>query len=818
MYTFKPATARVRHMRELIRDRVIRHDTELLDMITEGEKKYGHMTPILKKSMVNLEITKKMQVEVQDFELIVGSRGKYFCGSTMDPRTFGMNTIILRDIETGVMKLQEDGLYHTGPEELVQMSIAPEDVEKIKQYADFWADRYIGAPAQAWQPDGFLEEFADLEASSYGDPGMGIMMLPAGHLIAGYPKIIGQGYAAIQKVADDWLAAHRGRLMGEDVNKCIFYKAASLCCQAAGELCLRFAEAVARLRENTTEEERIKELEMMEESLRWMSHGPARTFYDACQGVMMYQNYLQLFEMYPSPAFGRFDQYTWPYLKKDLEAGRITMDYAQEIVDAFFLKANCFYAGGKGRLSQTTGIGNTYQHTTIGGVDPDTGEDATNPVTYMVLETMGRLLLHDPTISLRINKNTPDSLWDCALATSRLVGGLPLFQNDEVIVPSLMRELGWDAHDARDYGVIGCQEIVGCGNDYPAGNGMPAPHASIYYGVCLAMALNNGVNPMNGKQAPIHTGYLYEMETIEQVREAYRKMSEYIFNWHVTMNNYTEYYLPYFWPQPALSISVEGCMEQGKDIVAGGAKHNSYGGTATGLATIADSFSTIKYMCFDKKLCTTRELYDAVMANWEGYEPLRQQILSEVPHFGNADPYADMEMKWCVDTYVDQCSKVYSIRADTYKSGQYGAADHIVQGYKTWATPDGRKAGTPIADAASPAQGRDKNGPTAVFTSSLSYDHHKMLDGIALNLRMHPTVLSNDEGVEKLRDITKAYFDQGGLECQYNVVDTNTLRKAQDAPGTYRDLVVRIAGYSAYFIELDRDLQNDIISRNENLL
>jgi len=177
-----------------------------------------------------------------------------------------------------------------------------------------------------------------------------------------------------------------------------------------------------------------------------------------------------------------------------------------------------------------------------------------------------------------------------------------------------------------------------------------------------------------------------------------------------------------------------------------------------------------------------------------------------------------MEMKWCVDTYVDQCSKVYSIRASKYKSGQYGAADHIVQGYKTWATPDGRKSGTPIADAASPAQGRDKNGPTSVFTSSLSYDHHKMLDGIALNLRMHPTVLSNDEGVEKLRDITKAYFEQGGLECQYNVVDTNTLRKAQDTPGTYRDLVVRIAGYSAYFIELDQDLQNDIISRNENLL
>ena len=606
--------------------------------------------------------------------------------------------------------------------------------------------------------------------------------------------------------------------MGDDATKYPFYKAASLMCQAASELCLRYAEACARKREETKDEKRIKELEMMEDSLRWLSHGPARNFYEAVQGTMMYQNFIQLWEPYPSPSLGRFDQYTWPYLKKDLEAGTITEDYAQEIVDAFFLKANCFYQGGKGRLAQTTGIGNTYQHTTLGGVIPETGEDATNPVTYMVMETVGRLLLHDPTISLRINKNTPDKLWDCALATSKIVGGLPLFQNDEVIIPSLVRELGWELRDARDYGIIGCQEIVGCGNDYPAGNGMPAPHASMHYGVALAMALNDGKNPFNGKQCPIHTGYLYEMNSIEEVREAYRKISEYVFNWHVSLNNYTEQFLPYFWPQPGLSISVEGCMEQGKDIVAGGAKYNSFGGTATGLATIADSFSTIKYMCFDKKLCTTRELYDAVMANWEGYEPLRQKILEEVPHFGNADPYADMEMKWCIDTYLDQCSKVYSSRSKIYKSGLYGAADHVAQGYHTWATPDGRLSGTPIADAASPAQGRDKNGPTAVFTSALVYDQSRMMDGIALNLKMHPSVLSNQEGVDKLRDVSKAYFDQGGLEVQYNVVDSETLKAAQQDPNSYRDLVVRIAGYSAYFVELSRDMQNDLISRNENRL
>ena len=243
-----------------------------------------------------------------------------------------------------------------------------------------------------------------------------------------------------------------------------------------------------------------------------------------------------------------------------------------------------------------------------------------------------------------------------------------------------------------------------------------------------------------------------------------------------------------------------------------------YAGTATGLATLADSLTTIKYMCFDHDYCTTKELYDATMANWEGYEPLRQRILAEVPHFGNNDPYADEEMNWVVNMYYDICSKLYSTRAKRYKAGLYGASDHVNQGKVTWGTPDGRKFPDPIADAASPAQSRDRIGPTGVFASSCCYDQSKYLGGIALNLRMHPSVLANDEGIGKLRDITKDYFRHGGMEVQYNVVDTETLKAAQKDPDSHRDLVVRIAGFSAYFIELAEDLQNDIMARNENVL
>jgi formate C-acetyltransferase len=209
-------------------------------------------------------------------------------------------------------------------------------------------------------------------------------------------------------------------------------------------------------------------------------------------------------------------------------------------------------------------------------------------------------------------------------------------------------------------------------------------------------------------------------------------------------------------------------------------------------------------------------MYDAVMANWEGCEPLRRRILETVPHYGNADPYADDEMAFVINLYQKQCSECSSQRSKVYKAGMYGAADHVLQGEFTWATPDGRKMGEPIADAVSPAQNRDKNGPTAVFHSACCFDHTKFMDGMALNLRMHPSVVSRDDGIEKLRILTKSYFESGGLECQYNIVDTETLRRAQENPDDYRNLVVRIAGYSAYFVELGRALQDDIISRNEN--
>ncbi len=814
MYEFRDATERITTLRKKIRDRIVWCDSERAVYITEACKQYEHYPPVLKRALMLKYLNEKRTILVQDDELIVGNKGKNIFSSPRYPEWGGTSLWVLGPV-LGHQWVLKDGIYYTPEGEEPKQCITEEDFHQLLEAADYWKDHQMDLPSTSWTPDCY-KELEDMGVTSYMKMGASPYGLSSGHVISGYEKIINTGYKAIKEEAQNWLDNHYEDIMGDDMEKYIFYKAVIAVCEAGEIQAHRYAEACRAKANEVESEDRKQELLKMADSIDWLAENPARNFWEACQGTILYHLLITMETVIPGPAFGRFDQYTWPFLEKDLKEGNLTEDEAQEIVDAFFLKANCFYDAGPPVVAQTTGIGNTYQHTTLGGVDKKTGEDATNPVTYMVLETMGRLKLHDPTISLRINKNSPDKLWECAFETNKLVGGLPLLQNDEVIIPAIIKELGFELEDARDYGIIGCQEIVGCGTDWARPNGTNPPHCSMLWGAMLMIALNNGVNPLNGAQGSLKTGYLYEMNSIEEVRQALKKVATFYTKMMVSYGNYVQEVSVPLAPQPAMSISIKGCMEKGKDCTNGGAKYNTFGGTATGLATIADSLTTIKYMCFDKKLCTTKELYDAVMANWEGHEELRQRIVNEVPHYGNADPYADEELDWVVNLYYEICGECSDQFSDVYKAGLYGASDHVAQGYRTWATPEGRHTGEPIADAMSPVQGFDKCGPTAVFASTVTFDHHHYMDGIALNLRIHPSALSSEDGVQKLVNMTKTYFEQGGLEVQYNIVDTETLRAAQAEPEKYRDLVVRIAGYSAYFVELTRDQQNDVIARNEN--
>ena len=819
MYEFRTITPRIEKFRNAVRDRVVEIENERSLIVTEEYKKYKYYPPILRKPLITKAICEQMTVRVEDNEIFVGQVGKYgfdeensITSSCLFPE-IGGSAWFYNAFDEG--RFVDDGtgrLWYAG-DFAEKVFITKEEAEIAMTYREFWEEHSFGSSYNAWHPDGF-SEFVDLRSHEYYNEN--IVVGASGHLTPGYHNIISTGYSAIRKKAQDFLDEHKGDFMGRDVEKYMFYQSITVICDGIITLHKRYAKACSDKAAACADPARKAELEMMADGLEWISEKPPRTFWEALQMVLLYKLLIIIDSSMAGIAFGRVDQYSWPFLEKELEAGSMTMDRAQEIIDYFVLKSSNFFNARDPIGALNVGAGNTFQHVTLGGVFPGTGEDATNPVTYLFLETMARLYLHDPLTSLRVHKDTPKELWECAIAVTERVGGMPLFQNDDVIIPGLMKRLDFSLEDARDYSIIGCQEIVGSGNDYPEASGTNHPSA-VWYGSTLVTAMNNGVNPLYNVDSGVRTGYLYEMESIDEVRTAMKKMMRWTLRWSASMNNFAQWVGRWECYHAILSLAMDDCMEKGMDCHQGGARYNSFGSTATGLATIADSLATIKYMCFDKKICTTRELFDAYMADWEGYDDLRQRILRDVPHYGNDDPYVDDEMAWAANTYIELCDEVSSLRTDKYKPGMYTGSAHIDQGLKTWATPDGRKKGQPVADAASPVQGRDVNGPIAVLNSANCFDQGCMQNGMCLNLKLHPTALQGD-GREKLAMMTQSYFERGGAEVQYNIVGSETLRAAQKEPEKYRDLIVRVAGFSAYFTELADNLQNDLISRQDHML
>ena len=302
---------------------------------------------------------------------------------------------------------------------------------------------------------------------------------------------------------------------------------------------------------------------------------------------------------------------------------------------------------------------------------------------------------------------------------------------------------------------------------------------------------------------------------MDEVLAAYKAQMDYFTKWQVSMVNCYEYIYGFHRPLPLLSATMTGCMESGLDVLWGGAKYNGAGNSSIGHGTVADSLNVIDYVCFKKKIATTRELYDALMANWEGYEDLHQYILGKVPHFGNNDPEADKYLEFVADTYADGITRGESPRGCKWSAGCWPVTLNVVMGMFNAATPDGRKLGEPLSDGISPVQGMDKNGPFSTINSMLKFDQSKYANGTLCNMKFHPTALQGEHGVEKLRAVMESYFQGGGTELQLNIVSADTLRDAQVHPENYQDLVVRVAGFSAYFVEVFKESQDDLIRRTE---
>lgn len=647
MYEFQPVTDRVKRLRERYRTTPVILDSEHARLVTEAYQKYAHEVAIVKRALMLKYVCDKRTVRVEDDELIVGNMGVHYRGTSISP-DYGMEWLIDE---------LDSGEFDRRGTQLEKMECSEEDREYFRSIWPYWKENSASTFVDRALPDGFEKT---LGAGVLTHRIKGNADMPTGHFDANFKKALEKGFGAIRKEAQEKIDAMFGKIGAEDPQKYLFYKAIVIVCDAIILLSKRYAQA-CREKAESANESRKHELLEMAESLERIMENPCETYQDAVQCVFLYQLVLAIDGNLAGISYGRFDRYVYPYLKKDMESGKITKEYAQEVLDCFFIKICDMFKGRSHFVSMGAGGYTSGQQMTLGGVDRD-GNDASNELSYMMLEASARLALHSPPLSLRIHQNTPRKLWEAAVECTKHVGGIPTFQNDEVIIP-MMVKTGYSLEDARDYCLLGCVEPGGSGNDFAACGG---PHAKAYLNManCLIVALNDGVNPLNGEQSGLKTGKLCDMTSFDQVLEAYRKQSDYFVDWHISLNNMLEFMTHNLMPIPMLSATLDGCMEKGLDASAGGAKYNGCGSAAVGCGTVANSLAAIKWAVFDEKLCTTQEFYQAWMNDWKGYEELRLRIVNQAPHYGNNIDWVDELARWAMDVYADHYNKGTFLRGN----------------------------------------------------------------------------------------------------------------------------------------------------------
>jgi formate C-acetyltransferase len=803
-WTLKPVTDRVARQREQYRDVKPEVCIARYRILTEFYVNHPELNGILRRAKAMREIFEQIPVRIGDDEVIVGAQSAKYRAGALYPEN--CVTYIKDEIGSGTIATREIDPY----------DISVDDRAYINKTVDYWLKgESTHAKTQAYYP----EEYAPHDFNGVTMIGrMCISDTPVGHFVTGYDKAIRVGFKAIKAEAEQKMAEIVAQTMPGNTNEQYnFYRAVAIVSEGMITLTKRYA---ALAREKAAIEKnpaRKAELLNMSEVLDWCMENPCRTYHEALQCLYMYQTCLCLEANMHGITMGRVDQYLGDFLERDLASGAVTEAYAQELLDLFYLKVAEMNKPWSGGATQSAPGYTSGQMMAMGGVDKD-GSDASNRVTYMMLQCVSRLVLHDPPQSLRIHKNTPPELWEAAIETTKICGGLPTFENDDVIIPALIKR-GLTLEDARNYSPIGCVEPGGNGNDWPACGGTGSM-SYINLPNAVLLAINDGrltmplFTPPGGDvpQVGLPTGHLYEMESFEQVKEAYRKQVEYFVRWHVLINNNAEYVTRELLPLPVVSATMGGCMEKGKDVMYGGAKYNGSGIPGIGIGNVADSLYMIKHLCFDTKKCTTRELYDALINNWKSYEDLQQYIKSSNLHYGNAVPEVDALAAWASETFAETITSCTGPRC-SYTAAMFPVTANVMFGMFTGATPDGRTAGTPLADGISPVQQMDKNGPTAVVRSVAAIDQTAFANGTLLNMKFSPSALNGKDGITKLSQLIQTYFELGGMELQINVISAETLRDAQKNPDNYKNLVVRVAGFSAYFVELHITGQNDLISR-----
>ncbi len=573
---------------------------------------------------------------------------------------------------------------------------------------------------------------------------------------------------------------------------------------------LRHAEKAAELAKKEKDPQRKKELKLISDICLHIPANAPRNFWEAIQ-YYWFVHLGVITELNPWDAFnpGKLDQHLFPFYNTDIGNGTLTKEKAVELLQAFWIKFNNQPAPPKvGVTAEESCTYTDFAQINNGGLKPD-GSDAVNELSYIILDVIGEMKLVQPSPSVQISKKTPDSFLKHTLKVVRKGYGQPSIFNMDAIIQELVGQ-GKTVEDARNGGTSGCVETGAFGKENYNLTG--------YFNLTkvFEITLNNGIDPRSGKRIGLKTGEPESFNSFEELFAAFRKQLSYFINIKITGNNVIERIYADYMPVPFLSLLIDDCIARGKDYHDGGARYNTSYIQGVGIGTMTDSLAAIKNTVFDKGIVGFGELLKALGNNFENNEKLRQILLNKTPKYGNDEDYADDIMLDLFEAYYGEVNGRKNTKGGEYRINLLPTTVHVYFGSVIGATPDGRKAGEPLSEGISPVQGSDRNGPTAVIKSVGKMDHIRT-GGTLLNMKFTPQVLEGDTGITKLTHLVRSFFKLDGHHIQFNVVTAQTLREAQKRPEKYRDLIVRVAGYSDYFVDLGQDLQNEIIRRTEHV-
>lgn len=752
----------------------------------QNEGKYS--IPMM-RAMNFMEICNKKYIYIGDDELIVGERGEKPKSVSTFPE---LTCHSVEDLK--VLNSRDQQRY----------LISDEDIETYsREVIPYWTgrsqrDRIFSRVPDEWKDAyeaGLFTEFMEQRA-------------PGHTCLDG--KIYKKGMLDFKNEIEESISKLDYFNDPEAIDKEEQLRAMSLSCDALIRLGERHAERAEEIASHEGNPKRVKELLRIAEVCRRVPAHAPRNFMEAIQ-MYWFVHLGVITELNGWDAFnpGHFDQHLAPFYEEDLKAGRLTREEAKELISCFWIKVNNQPAPPKvGVTASESGTYNDFTNINIGGVKPN-GSDGVNEVSYLMLEVIEELHILQPGSSVHISSVTPNRFLHSAIKVIRRGYGYPSIFNPDIYIQQMLRS-GKSLEDAREGGCSGCIEVGAFGKEaYLLTGYLNVPKI-------LEVTLFNGINPVTGKKVGVETGDPREFTTYEELYNAFYKQLRYVIDLKIRVNQYIDRMYARYFPATFLSVITDDCIKKGRDYYNGGPRYNTTYIQCTGLGTVADSLSAFKKHVFDDKTITTDQLMKAISVNFAGEEVLRQRIINNTPFFGNDDSKADdIAVKVYNDLFDLIDNRPNGKEGGKYHMNMLSTTCHNYFGNVMGSTPDGRLAGKAISDGTSPAHGADTHGPTAVIRSLGKLDQIKS-GGTLLNMRFLPGLLSSDESIAKLGSLIRSYFSLGGHHIQFNIVDNATLIEARKNPEEYRDLMVRVAGYSDYFNDLHDNLKQEIIDRTEN--